>query len=62
MPKPVATGGGGRWVPRDAREVDRLAAYGPFEGWWWPPYSVPSRVSHGVRIGRAQMGGFRHDH
>lgn len=57
-PKPVATGGGGHWGPGDAREVGRLAACGPVGGRRWPPYSVPGRMAHGIRIGNAQVRGF----
>jgi hypothetical protein len=58
VPKPVATGGGGRWGPGDAREVGRLAACGPARGRRWPPYSVPGRMAHGVGISGAQVRGF----
>lgn len=55
MPKPVATGDGGRWGPGDAREVGWLAACGPVGGSLWPPCSVPGRVAHGVRVSGAQV-------
>ena len=48
VPRPVATGGGGRWGPGDAREVGRLAACGPVGDSLWPPSSVPGRAAHGV--------------
>lgn len=55
VPKPVATGDGGRWGPGDAREVGWLAACGPVGGSLWPPCSVPGRVAHGVRVSGAQV-------
>lgn len=58
VPRPVATGGGGRWGPGDARGVGRLAACGPVGGRRWPPYSVPGRATHGVGIGGAKVRGF----
>ena len=62
VPRPVATGGGGRWGRGGAQGVGRLAACGPVGGRLWPPYSVPGRVAHGVGIGGAQLRGLRHDH
>jgi transcriptional regulator with XRE-family HTH domain len=35
--------------------LGRLTAYKLYGVGCWAPYSLPSRVSHGVRIGRAQM-------
>lgn len=61
-PRSVATGGGGRWGPGDAREVGRLAACGPVGGGPWPPPSVPGGAAHGVGIGGAKVRGLRHDH
>lgn len=62
VPRPVATGGGGRWGPGDARGVGRLAACGPTGGRPWPPPSVPSPVPHGVGISGAQVRCFRDKH
>lgn len=57
-PKPVATVGGDRLGPCATREMGRLAAWGPFGGRLWPPYSVPRSMAHGIRIGDAQVRGF----